>query len=809
MVRIPLLSSRQSEIAELVAAGKSSREIAEALVLSPRTVETHVGAIYNKLGIRSRVELVAALFEAGRPATAVASEALPELPGYLPLKLTSFVGRSADIAAIAELLSANRIVTIIGMGGVGKTRAALQVAETVRHAYPDGAWFVELAQLALGEYVPAVVAQSVGLALPSNGDPLDGLLRQLRWKRALLVFDDCERVVDAAAHTAATILRDCPYVTIVATSRQALRTAGEASYRLASLELPEARESRLLRAADSGRYPALELFAARACAVDDRFAITDENVEAVAEICRRLDGLPLAIELAAARTKILSPQQLLVRLSDRLRLLSDGDRTANPRHQTLRALIDWSYDLLTAQERQLLRHLSIFVNGFTLEGAIAVGAMSARSDADVLDTVATLIDKSLVMVESAQDALRYRLLESTRVYAAEKLSEAGERDVATERHLHYLRDRFQTLRNRAEHSGRGTEFKRAFEIELGDVRAALDAAPPAGHVRAGAELLAELAAHWVALGLGREGRLRNERYLELLPDGTPALAARLSSALAFMLIRAGRKVRALEVAAGAVASARAGDAIPVLAEALRVYATAALSLTKLDDAEAAIDEAEALPGASLHQQLTLSRVRAWLTMYRDPDAASPLYERLVREYRAIGDKAGELITASNYAVNEFMRGLPHRAIAISNDFLPARRATADQWSLAFGLSNLGGYLCAAGDAAGAEAAANEAVALFAAIEPDSPNVAMAIEVVALARALRGDLERAAILEAFADAAFARHGFERELNTVVVFDRLQALLAAMPDAELARARAYGAALSGEAVVALVDTIVRAR
>jgi hypothetical protein len=196
-------------------------------------------------------------------------------------------------------------------------------------------------------------------------------------------------------------------------------------------------------------------------------------------------------------------------------------------------------------------------------------------------------------------------------------------------------------------------------------------------------------------------------------------------------------------------------------------------------------------------------------MYRDPAAASPMYERLLQEYRAIGDRAGELITASNYAVNEFMRGLPHRAIAISNDFLPARRATADQWSLAFGLSNLGGYLCAAGDVSGGAAAAHEAVGLFAAIEPESPNVAMAIEVVALACALQGDLERAAVLEAFADAAFARHGFERELNTVVVFDRLRELLAAMPAAEWARARAHGAALSGEAVVALADTIVHAR
>jgi hypothetical protein len=271
-----------------------------------------------------------------------------------------------------------------------------------------------------------------------------------------------------------------------------------------------------------------------------------------------------------------------------------------------------------------------------------------------------------------------------------------------------------------------------------------------------------------------------------------------------MLLRAGRKMRALDAATGAVAAARRAGNATTLADALRVLATSCLSLTLLDEASEALQEAEALHVTAPAITLALSRARAWLTMYSDPSAASPLYENLLEQYRLAGDPTGHLVTASNYAVNECIRGFPDRAIAITHHILSARRATADKWSLALSLSNFAGYLCAVDDLSGAAAAARESIGLLSAIEPDSPNLAMAIEVFALVRALHGDLEFAAILEAFANATYERHGFRREFNTVMTYDRLMGLLrAGLTPESIAQLAREGAALLPEAAIALVE------
>ena len=291
------------------------------------------------------------------------------------------------------------------------------------------------------------------------------------------------------------------------------------------------------------------------------FSLTDDNAPVVTDICRRLDGIPLAIELAAARVKMLSPQQLRERLDERFRVLTGGSRDALPRHQTLRALIDWSYDLLDERERTLFRRLGIFVSGFTLEGAVAVGSGEDLDEGDVFDVLASLVDKSLVLAEPHGDAVRYRLLESTRAYASEKLADAGERDLIAGRHLRYLRDRFAELRERSQRTARLADLNAALQAELEDVRAALDDALARSEIIDGGELLANIAASWRAIGLDAEGMARSEAYLAALPADQSRLRARLSSALAHLLTDSGHKVRALELATQAVEQARAsGDA---------------------------------------------------------------------------------------------------------------------------------------------------------------------------------------------------------------------------------------------------------
>ena len=294
--------------------------------------------------------------------------------------------------------------------------------------FSDGVWFVELAPLTSGEYIPTTVAQALDLTLASEGDPVENLVRALKGKQPLLVFDNCEHLVEPAARVISRHPARCA-------ESQGARIEPPSSGNRGRSDVPSAvarlrhRSDRAVRRARARPRPA-------------RFRFTDENAPIVADICRRLDGIPLAIELAAARVKMLSAKQLRERLDERFRVLTGGDRSALPRHQTMRALIDWSHDLLDERERTLFRRLGIFVNGFALEGAVAVGSGDDLDELDVFDVLASLVDKSLVLAEPQGDALRYGLLESTRAYALEKLDDAGERDLVADRHLRYLRDRF-------------------------------------------------------------------------------------------------------------------------------------------------------------------------------------------------------------------------------------------------------------------------------------------------------------------------------------------------------------------------------
>jgi predicted ATPase len=352
-------------------------------------------------------------------------------PNNLPIQLTSFIGREREITEIWNALSGARLLTLTGTGGTGKTRLALQVAADVLSSFPDGVWLAELAPLVRPDLVVQTVASAFKLSQVSGIPLLDLVTDYMRGKNLLLILDNCEHLIDACAQLADHLLRNCPNVKILASSREALGIAGEVTYTVPSLALPEGSVTGPVALAE---YEAVQLFVERAKTANPRFTLTDDNAVAIASICLRLDGIPLALELAAARSKLFSAEQIASRLNDRFRLLTGGSRTALPRQQTLRALIDWSYDLLSEPERSLLRHLSVFVGGWTFEAADAV-----IPDLDVLSLLEQLVNKSLVLVDEQEHygQARYRMLETIRQYARDRLFESGEGQAARDRHLNY------------------------------------------------------------------------------------------------------------------------------------------------------------------------------------------------------------------------------------------------------------------------------------------------------------------------------------------------------------------------------------
>jgi predicted ATPase len=351
-------------------------------------------------------ERIAQLGHPDLPADFPPLRTLDARPHNLPLQVTGFVGRERELGEVTRLLAAERLVTLTGPGGTGKTRIALQVAADVLDAYPGGVWLAELAALADPALVPQAVAAAVGVREEPGRPLLATLTDALRPKRLLLVLDNCEHLVEACARLAEAVLRAGPGVTLLATSREPLGIAGEVTWPVPPLRVPapETVERLVATGADLATAPAefeaVRLFAARATAAAPAFRLSAATARTVAEVCRRLDGLPLAIELAAARLRVLPVGQVLARLEDRFRLLTGGHRTALPRQQTLRAAVDWSYDLLTVHERALFNRLSVFAGGWTLEAAEAVCAGEGIAADGVLELLSRLVDRSLVVVDA-------------------------------------------------------------------------------------------------------------------------------------------------------------------------------------------------------------------------------------------------------------------------------------------------------------------------------------------------------------------------------------------------------------------------
>ncbi len=540
--------------------------------------------------------------------------------GNLPAEPNSFVGRERDLAELARLLSDVRVLTLCGPGGIGKTRLALRLACEVVSGFPDGAWLAELADTE----DPSLVARRVAAALGVREEPdrplAETLTAALRPRLLLLILDTCEHVVDASAALVQQLLAGCPALRVIATSREPLRVRGETVWRVPPLELPAVAGE--LTAGELAKHEAIRLFADRAAAVRPGFALGADNSDAVVRLCRTLDGMPLAIELAAARVGALSVEQIAARLGDRFQLLASGDRTAPVRQQTLRAAVDWSYELLTEPEQVLLRRLAVF-SGWNLDMAEQVCADDAIPAEQVLDLLAALIDKSLVTLDGELEGdARYRLLDTIREYATGRLNASGEGLTIRLRHRDYMLRLMDGivevafLRGDPPWPTRVALYRRAL-AERANCSAALATCLEHGDTQEGLRLCSGLRSPWVAYGEVTEGAGWLDRFLGLDADVPPAVRAQALTARAELAFEQQDYRAAGEYAQAALDLCRAAGGTGA-APALRVLAVVSLRANRHEDALASIDsgaEAARRDGDDWEEGLALA-VRATIMAHQ-------------------------------------------------------------------------------------------------------------------------------------------------------------------------------------------------
>lgn len=651
----------------------------------------------HRLKDLGRSEIVFQLFHPGLPSEFPPLRSI-ESRGVihnLPQQLTSFIGRDKEMAEIKELLQRSRLVTLTGSGGTGKTRLAVQAAADVTEQYPDGVWLVELAALSDPGLVPQAVAQALDIRELPGELIARTLLSALKEKKTLVLLDNCEHVLDSSARLVDAVLKSCSNVSTLITSREALGISGEASYRVPSLSLPDTGEQ---HTPDSLlQFEAARLFIARAREARTDFAVTEYNASALASACRRLDGIPFAIELAAARVRSLSVEEINSRLDHRFRLLTGGSRTALPRQQTLRAMIDWSYDLLDEHEKALLHRLSVFAGGWRLEAAEAVcaadkavgnrqSAVEGTSDhrlpiadcllpTDVLELLTSLCGKSLVMADQQVGVTRYRLLETVRQYARERLVEIGESEMVWQRHL----DHFLSLAEVAEPELSGPEqvdWLKRLDEEHDNLRASLSwSLELAGSTKC-LRICGALWAFWAMRGYFSEGRAWCERALQA--DGCQGRTHERARALS--------GVGSLALYLGDLESSRA-----YLEESLIIY-------REIGDKRGI--------GASFNG---LGRIAMAHGNY--PVALS-YFERCLSIEREIVSKSGIASALNNLGIATFSQGDYAASRTFHNESLAIQKQIGNLQGIAVSLSNLGSISNAEGDYISARAYYGDSLTVF-------------------------------------------------------------------------------------------------
>lgn len=607
-----------------------------------------------------------------------ALRSLEAIPNNLPWQLTSFIGREHELAEVKTLLRNNRLLTLLGVGGIGKTRLSLQVAADVMDDYPDGVWFVELASVTDERLVPQAVASVLGVKEEAGRPVLEVLVKHVRDRHLLIILDNCEHLVHACAELAKQLLQSGPRLKILAASREHLHVAGETTYPVPALAVPDPYQKFMHTALT--QYAAARLFIERAIAAQPAFQVSHQNAVAVADVCCRLDGIPLAIELAAARVRAMSVEEIAARLTDRFRLLARGDRTALPRQQTLRALIDWSYDLLTEPERGLFRRLAVFAGGWTLEAAEAVGAGGELDQADILDLLTRLVEKSLVVADSEHN--RYQLLDTVRQYAQERLAESKEEAAVRTRHVAY----YLAFAEKAGAGLAGPEQPAALkqlDLDLENVLAAhAFCRGSEGAVESGYRLVHAIKLYWFMRGLLDLG---HRVTVEAVSTPTVPLAS-LARCRALWVAgqissTMGRYKEAEEYLQESLNTARALNDLRMVVSVLNTLGLAALGQGNRDAARLHCEEALDLADRLGNKRGFATASNALAQIHRlngELDAAEPLYERTVVLARELGDREVAAVAFLNLAMVAIERGAAARARSLLLEVLTIAEQTGSK-----------------------------------------------------------------------------------------------------------------------------------
>jgi predicted ATPase/transcriptional regulator with XRE-family HTH domain len=634
----------------------------------------------------------------------------------LPLALTSFIGRERELAEVKRLLTSTQsmtgervgLLTLTGPGGTGKTRLALQAAAGLLSWFPDGVWLTELAPLTDPALVPQMVAAVLGVPEEANRSLLATLTDHLRDKKMLLVLDNCEHLVAASAEFAEAVLRASPDLRILASSRENLGVSGERAFYVPSLTAPEPAAG--LTAETALKYEAVRLFVERAAVAAPGFAATDKNAAAIAQICKRLDGIPLAIELAAVRLRALPVEQLAARLDDLFRLLTGGNRTALPRHQTLTALIDWSYDPLPEAERIFLRRLSVFAGGWTLEAAEAVGAGPGMAATDVFDLLARLIDKSLALMDAPVPGrgVRYRLLETIRQYALAKLAASGEADDVRRRHAEYYLVLVKTDYPSSRFASPLSSWFERLDREQDNLRAAIGWSRNASDGTAlSLELTLMVGRFWITRGYLQEYIAWLKAALELAEQGDyPQFRAELTKRVGQGMLILGDAVGGRALLSNSVRLFEELGDIPGSADALSVLGTLLYGVGDFENAQVYMKE-------------SLGRLRA------------------------VGDAAGIAESLRNLGWLARERGDASTADAYMQESLALSRGLGDEAAVAFRLVDLAGNAILQEDSTLASLLLEQA--LSAGSEQDSTLYVLTLNFLGNVAQLEGDFVKASEL----------------------------------------------------------------
>jgi non-specific serine/threonine protein kinase len=720
-------------------------------------------------------------------------------PNNLPFQVNRFIGREREMSAVRELLMTTRLLTLAGAGGSGKTRLALQVATDLLEEFEQGVWWVELAALSDPLLVPQAVASALGIPERADCPLTEALADALRPKQLLLVLDNCEHLLAACAQLIETLLRTCSKLRVLVTSRETLTISGETVWLVLPLRVPDTYQPPPI--AGLLTYEAVALFVERARAALPSFTLTAQNAPAVVQICRRLDGMPLAIELAAARIRALSVEQIVARLDDAYRLLTGGSRSALPRQQTLRAAMDWSYDLLSAQEQAFFRRLSVFAGTFSLAAAEAICAGEPGEVYDALDLLSSLIDKSLVLMEQRNGEARYRLLETIRQYGQDKLQECAEAAMVRRRH----RDWYAHLAAQAEAETLDARQKSVFdrlEAEHDNLRAALGWSLEQQEAESAAQMGAAIRLFWLLRGYMSEGRSWLERALAGL-SAKNAVRAKALNVAAILASLQDDSTTARTLVAESLALSRqlaerkqTGYALYILARLARIEGDYAGAVTFLEESLALFRQL----GQKDDIALVLSDFGLTVLYLGDYERATALCEQSLALSRELGDLRGIASWLANLAIVTLARGDARQATELCEESLTIRKALGYKGGCAHTLTILGRIALAQGAYERATACYQESLTLRQETG-EKEGIATALEGLAAVTGMQREPVNAARLYGFAEALRTLLGAPlTPIDRPAYLQTVAAIRAQLDEAAFLKAWAEGQAMTLEEAIA---------